>query len=148
MLAKRIWSSASFSGALLISTSATRHAAAIFDFPPPPGRVADSSASPGLCFDAACRGLGRRQIRLGGIGGRRLHGDGVLKRLLVQLNKKIFLFHAVVVIRKNTGNLTVNTGRNRANRIQGMPNQSADPRAKTPIVTNHQASVPQKVTAP
>ena len=64
-----------------------------------------------LCFDAAHRGLGGLEIRLCGIDGRLLHGDGVLKRLLVQLNKEISLFHAVVVIHQNAGNLTVDAGR-------------------------------------
>jgi hypothetical protein len=60
-----------------------------------------------LRFDAAHLGPGRLQIRLCAIDGRFLHGDCVLKWLLVQLNKKISLAHTVVVIHQNSGNLTV-----------------------------------------
>ncbi len=66
--------------------------------------------APGLCFDTAHLGPGRLQIRLCGIDGGLLHGDRVLKRLLVQLNKKISLVHAVVVIHQNPGNLAVDAG--------------------------------------
>ena len=66
--------------------------------------------APGLCFDAAHLGPGRLQIRLCGVNGRLVHGDCVLKWLLVELNKKISLAHTVVVIHQNPGNLTVDAG--------------------------------------
>ena len=47
------------------------------------------------------------EIRLRGIDGRLLHGDGVPKWLLVQFDKKIALVHAVVVIHQNPGDLAV-----------------------------------------
>jgi hypothetical protein len=53
---------------------------------------------------------GRLQIRLRGIDGRLLHGDCVLKWLLVQFNKKISLVHTVVVVDQNPGNLTADAG--------------------------------------
>jgi hypothetical protein len=58
--------------------------------------------APGLCFDTAHQGRGRLQIRLCRIDGRTLHGDRVLKWLLVQLDKKISLAHTVVVIHQNS----------------------------------------------
>ena len=92
--------------------------------------------APGLRFDAAHRGPGRLQIRLRGIDGRLLHGDRVLKRLLVQFDKKISLVHAVVVIHQDTRDLTVDArgdeghvtvhegvvGRNRAEGMHGPRN--------------------------
>jgi len=68
--------------------------------------------APGLCFDTAHLGPGRLRIRLCGIDGGLLHGDRVLKRLLVQLNKKISLAHTVVVIHQNARHLTVDAGSN------------------------------------
>jgi hypothetical protein len=75
------------------------------------GVLQGPSSAPGLCFDAAHLGPGRLQICLCGIDGRLLHGNCCLKWLLVQLNKKISLAHTVVVIHQNSGNLTVDAGR-------------------------------------
>ena len=63
-----------------------------------------------LCLSAAHRGAGCLEIRLCGVDGRLLYSDRINKRLLVQLNKKISLVHAVVVIHQNSGNLTVDAG--------------------------------------
>ena len=54
--------------------------------------------------------LAASQIRLRRIDGRLLHGDGVLKRLLVQFNEKISLVHPVVVVHQNAGDLTADAG--------------------------------------
>jgi hypothetical protein len=59
-----------------------------------------------------CTVAGRLEIRLRGIDGRLLHGDGVPKWLLVQFDKKISLANTVVVIHENAGNLTVDAGCN------------------------------------
>jgi hypothetical protein len=49
-------------------------------------------------------------VRLCAINGRLLHGDCVLKWLLVQFNKKISLVHTVVVIHQNARHLTADAG--------------------------------------
>ena len=70
------------------------------------------AAASGLRFDTPHRGPGRFKIRLCGVDGRLLHGDGVTKWLLVQFDKNIALFHAIVVIHQNPGDLTVDAGGN------------------------------------
>jgi hypothetical protein len=68
------------------------------------------SPAPGQRFDAAHPGPGRGEIRLRRFEGRPLHGDSVLKRLLVKFDEKIALAHSVVVIDQNAGNLSADTG--------------------------------------
>ena len=73
----------------------------VLQFPAPASR---------LRFDAAHRGARRLQVRLCGIDGRLLDGDGGLIRLLVEFDEKVAPVHAVVVVDENPGNLAADAG--------------------------------------
>ena len=58
-----------------------------------------------MCFNTAHRGFGRLKVRLRGVDRRFLHGDRVLKGLLVQLDENIPLMNTVVIIDQDAGDL-------------------------------------------
>ena len=58
-----------------------------------------------MSFNAAHRGYGRLKVRLCGVDSRFLHGDRVLKGLLVQLDENVSLTNTVVVVDQDPGNL-------------------------------------------
>src|SRR5262249_10174670 len=61
--------------------------------------------APSLCFNAAHRGCGCLKVRRRCVDSRFLHGDCVLKRLLVHLGEKISLMNTVVILDQHASDL-------------------------------------------
>ena len=96
--------------------------------------------APGLRFDAAHFGLRHLQVRRRRIDGRLFDRDGDLKGLLVQLDQKVSLAHAIVVVDEDARDLapdaggderdvTVDIGVIGRNRVEGRPDPgNAEPK--------------------